>query len=50
MSVDVLINPISLKIKQSTDAYKNATCDSTKKLDNIKENGTMNNILIFLFR
>jgi len=50
MCVDVLINPISSKSKQSADANKNAISDNKKKRDNNKENDTMNNILIFLFR
>lgn len=50
MCVDILVNPISSKSKQSTDANKNAICDNKKKRDNIKENDAMNNILMFLFR
>jgi len=50
MCVDILVNPISSKSKQSTDANKNAICDNKKKCDNIKENDAMNNILMFLFR
>jgi len=50
MCVDILVNPISSKSKQPTDANKNAICDNKKKHDNIKENDTMNIILIFLFR
>jgi len=50
MCVDILVNPISPKLKQPTDANKNAIGDNKKKRDNLKENDTMNDILIFLFR
>lgn len=51
MCVDILVNPISSKLKQSTDANKNAISDNKKKRDNLKENNNiMNDILIFLFR
>ncbi|XP_027837521.2 probable E3 ubiquitin-protein ligase HERC1 [Aphis gossypii] len=50
MCVDILVNPISPKSKQPTDANKNAIGDNKKKRDNLKENDTMNDILIFLFR
>lgn len=50
MCVDILVNPISSKSKQSTDANKNAISDNKKNRDNIKENDTMKDILIFLFK
>lgn len=50
MCIDILVNPTSLKSKQSTDANKNAITDNKKKRDNIKENDSMNDILSFLFR
>lgn len=50
MCVDIIVNPISPKSKQPTDANKNAINDNKKKRDNIKENENMNEVLIFLFR
>lgn len=50
LCIDILVNPISSKSKQSTDANKNAINDTKKKRDNIKDYDGINDILIFLFR
>lgn len=49
MFVDVLINPISSKLKTS-DANKNAINDNKGNQDKIMENEYMNEVLSFLFR
>jgi len=50
MCVDMLINPIFLKLKQ-TDANKNAVNENKKKRDyNVIADDNMNDILSFLFR
>lgn len=50
LCIDLLVNPISSKSKQSTDANKNAINDTKKKRDNVKDYDGINDILIFLFR
>lgn len=49
MCVDILINPVFSKSKQSSDTNKNTISDK-KKQDNVKENENMNDILVFLFK
>lgn len=50
LCIDLLVNPISSKSKQSTDANKNAINDTKKKRDNVKDYDGINDILVFLFR
>lgn len=50
INIDILVNPISSKLKLSTDANKNSIKENNKKKDNKKEFDGMKEILIFLFR